>query len=670
MERFTLTPKETEIVVNNGSVDGAVDLFSYGPEMEPAARMLGSLYVIGWRQADTNTMGYMVSLIAALARREYYAQPSAAPRDAFARTLRRINEVVDEFFKSAGVELAVGIFAISGGNIMVSKLDKFKILLARDGQVVDILNNVMLFSKEHLEKRQFSSIISGSVQAGDRLLAYHPAKAITGRERAIKALLLAEDGPLLAARLAQLGEEHPEFSASFVHVDMVQAAAAVPTPAPAEPEPVAPAPPPAAAPESPAPTPTLAWAPRQGGPAPAASPAPTRPAAPAERQEIPNIIPTEYSLATRRGPLSRLLGGIRFVRLDTRGKAIVLALLALVVAGGALTARSLWFTDPEQEEAHALLEAVAADVRLAQTKTAADAPGEARTILVRALASLAGSATLADDKEAARLTASIVAAMDGLDHAQSATPSVLAQPDPVADRISLATWSSASQSIWAVSSAEGVMSVIQIRDGSVAGRTILPEPGNPDIILGWNDGVLLVDSAARRISRVSGGQVRTYDIPVQETVLDAAPFAGALYVLTDRAILRISDLDTAKPVTKRWLTSDADLASGAARIWVDGNIYTLGRDGVLTTYFKGKKISSAQAPLVPSGAWRLIPTASVEEVAVASPDRMRVYVISLKDGALVRTLKLDSQQPVALMSEGPGGSTLFVSQDNRIWTMQ
>jgi len=668
MERFTLTPKETEIVVNNGSTEGAVDLFSYGPEMEPAARTLGSLYVVGWRQADTNTMGYMVSLIAALARREYYAQPSATPRDAFARTLRRINEVVDEFFKSAGVELAVGIFAIAGGNILVSKLDKFKILLARDGQVVDILNNVMLFSKEHLEKRQFSSIISGSVQAGDRLLAYHPAKTITSRERAIKALLLAEDGPILAARLAQLGEEHHEFSASFVHVDMVRTAAAVPQPV--EPvEPPVPTPAPPAAPEAPAPSPTLAWSPRQGGSAPVATTA--APARTTEApQEIPHIIPTEYSLTTRRGPFTRIIGGVRFVRLDTRGKAIVLAVLALVVAGGALTARSLWFTSPEQEEAQALLEAVSADVRLAQTKTAANEPGEARTILVRALASLAGSSALSDDKEATRLTASIVAAMDGLDHAQAATPSVIAQLDPATDKVSLAAWSSASQSIWAVSSAEGVTSVIQLRDGTVAGRTVLAEPGTPDILVGWDDGVLLVDSAARRISRVSGGQVRTYDIPVQETILDAVPFAGALYVLTDRTILRIGDLNTAKPVTKRWLTSDADLAPGAARIWVDGNIYTLGRDGTLTTYFKGKKVSSAPAPLVPSGAWRLTPTASAEEIAVASPDRMRVYVISLKDGTLIRTLKLESQQPVLLMAEGPEGSTLFVSKDNRIWKLQ
>lgn len=144
MEKLILTPQSNEIIVNNGAADGAVDLFSYAPD-ESSIHELGALYVIGHRESDSSNMGYMVSLIAALARREYYADPALPPREAFTHMLRKANEVVEEFFRAGDVKLSIGIVAVGSGTIMVSKLNTFKILLARNDQVIDILNNVALF---------------------------------------------------------------------------------------------------------------------------------------------------------------------------------------------------------------------------------------------------------------------------------------------------------------------------------------------------------------------------------------------------------------------------------------------------------------------------------------------------------------------------------------------
>lgn len=647
MEKFTLTPSHEEIVVNTGSHEGAIDLFSYDADLEPAARNLGSLFILGWRTDDTDTMGYMVSLIAAMARREYYAQPDANPRDAFTRALRRVNEVVDEFFKSAGAKLSVGIVALPGNTILVSKLGAFKVLLARNGSVIDILNNVLLFSKEHLEKRRFSSVISGSVQPGDRLLAYYPSKPVTARERQIKMWMLAQPETSLRTHLERLGQEHPTFSASFVHVDMKS------TPAMVEEE-------------TPTIEPVLAWAPRQASPetiVPVTASAPAHVPEPAI-EEIPNIIPAEFSRGSREHRSLKLLSNLRFVRLDTRGKAIMLGISALVIFGGVVLVRSVWFTSPEEMHARAALSSARDDLAAAQKTSGADA----RNLLLKALGILTGDTALSDNGDATKLSASVMDAMDKLDNAQAASLSVLAQPDPKTDAIQLAVWASASQSLWTVTtSSDNTVSAVQFRDGTAATRVKLDSA--PDILLGWKDGVLAIDRAARSVTRVSGGTAKSYTIPTQENILDAAQFADNLYVLTDASILKISALDTDKPVTKEWLTVPTDFVAGGARIIVDGNVYTMSPTGTLVTYYKGEKKTSIETTLTPSDSWRLIP-GGAGSFAIADTGRMRMYEFSVADGTLTRTLKVDSDQPLVLMNEGPDGTAIAVTRDNRIWQVR
>jgi hypothetical protein len=258
--------------------------------------------------------------------------------------------------------------------------------------------------------------------------------------------------------------------------------------------------------------------------------------------------------------------------------------------------------------------------------------------------------------------------MDALDHAVEGSPELLAQVDPDAERVLLAVWASSSQSLRAITEQGEARSVAVVADGTVGSRVPLG-PMKPDLLLGWRQGIIVMDFAARSLVRVEGSEVRPYVIPTQETVLDAAVFTDILYVLTDKSILKISDLDTDKPVTKQWLTDASALAPSAARIWVDGNVYTMGTDGVLTTYFKGKQSASVESPLIPAGAWRLIP-AGDGHLAVASRDMKRVYDITIADGSLVRTLKLDTERPLTAMDSGPDGTVVFVTSDGSIWKLR
>jgi hypothetical protein len=637
VEKLTLKPHAHEIIVNTGATEGAIDLFSYAPD-EAAAQPLGSLYVIGHRDVDSSNMGYMVSLIAALARREYYAQPGVVPREAFSRTLRKANEVVEEFFRNDNVKLSVGIVAVAGGTIMVSKLDKFKIFLARENQVIDILDNVLLFSKEHSEKRKFSSIIHGSVQAGDRILAFVPTRAITAREKHLKGWFLKLPQAEFVQQVTQVGTEHATFAATMLHIDMTQ------TSEPTEPVeiPVV----------QPVPAPALAWAPRQ------------QPSSPQYTEERPRLIPSEFSRGTRSTPWSRWFKRIKVIRLDQRGKAIALGVIVTLVVVGTLAGKSLLFTSPQQRAEQQALQNIQKDVDLAKSKVSQNDQGGARQLLSKAWSALMN---LGSGSGAAKtLQASIASAIDAVDNAQAVSPTLLASPQPDSPVIALSAFASSSQTIWVGGTADGTFWAAPVSDQT--SRVSLGAT-QPTLLVGWNDSVLAIDPAARTIARLVNGSAQSYTIPTQDAVLDAAEFNKNLYVLTDKSILKISDLDTQKPVTKQWLSDTTELATGAAHLWVDSNVWTMSADGTLTTYYKGKKQSQASTTLTLSGTWRLV-SGPDGLLAVPSGDLRRIYLISPTDGSLVRTLKLDSDAPYTYLSPGPDNSVLLITKEGKLWQVK
>ncbi len=674
MEKLTLKPRANEIIINHGTTEGVIDMFSYSPE-DAATAGFGSLYVLGHRDTDSSNVGYVVSLISALARREYYANPNLPPREAFSRTLRKANEVVDEFFRNGEVKLSVGIVAIAGSTIMVSKLGKFKILLARENQVIDVLDNVLLFSKEHAEKRRFSSIIHGSVQPDDRVLAFVPTRALSSRERNLKSWFLKLPQDEFAARVAHIGTEHATFAAAMLHVSMEQTSqpAVMPSPQPPELMQAEPMPAPSLATSRPAPDHgTLPWKPRQTNDASATLSSQSMESEDSHQTvvldtEVPHIISSEFSLGTRRTLLSRWLGRIRFVRLDGRGKAMTLALVAVLTIGGVLAAKSFLFVNPEEQKKEQALSAIRGDLELARSKVAQNDRSEARQILARALAALLDMRLT--DSGAKDLQASITSAMDSVDNATPSAPTLIASPQPDALSITLAAWSSASHAIWVGGTTEdGAVWAAPHSEGTIGAHLALGS-AKVDVMLGWQASVLAIDFSTRTIMRIVGDRAQSYIIPTQDMVLDAAEFADSLYVLTDKSILKISDLDTEKPITKQWLATTSELAVGAARIWIDGSVWTMGRDGTLATYYKGKKTGEVTAPLSPAGVWRLVGS-SDGLLAVANGDTRRIYLINPQDGSLVRTLKIDSQLPFIYLSAGPDGSVLLITKESKVWQVK
>ena len=167
VQKITLKPIAKELLHRVDDPSTHYDVFSYSGTTTQE-KQLGNLYVVGLAKYDDEDLGYVVSLIGSLARREYYGeqtQKQREPRIAFEQTLKKLNEVLDDFFANKQLELNIGVLAVAGQSVCISKLGKFKVALARSGEYIDVLNNLILFQKSTEGERKFSNVISGDIQA-------------------------------------------------------------------------------------------------------------------------------------------------------------------------------------------------------------------------------------------------------------------------------------------------------------------------------------------------------------------------------------------------------------------------------------------------------------------------------------------------------------------------
>src|SRR6185369_7921736 len=128
MEKILIKPTAQEITIKNGEPGTHFDAFSYeGANLQE--KNLGSLFVVGHVKYGEENLGYLINLISSLAKREYYSnafQRDQTPRLAFENTLKKLNEVLEDFFKNKQFKLSVGLASIAGENLLISRIGNVK----------------------------------------------------------------------------------------------------------------------------------------------------------------------------------------------------------------------------------------------------------------------------------------------------------------------------------------------------------------------------------------------------------------------------------------------------------------------------------------------------------------------------------------------------------------
>ena len=425
MEKIFLKPTQKEILIKGSQKEGHLDIFSYDYDSDENKRNLGNLYIVGNVQQNINAfsdsnqkdkvgesepdIAYVTNLIASLAKREYYSNPNLSPKEAFSATLKKINDVVDEFFVNKDVKINIGIFALAGENINISKIGKFKIILARDDKTIDILNNIDLFTKEKVEEKEFSHIISGRVAHKDKILAFYPSRLATVREKSIKESFLKLNTEQFLEKMdaIKVGKADFSYAALCINLNRVKEPATVTKMAKVtlpravvkdfgDVQPVMVS-------ETTKEEPIKQLEPKYVSPEP----------------ELPRIIRSEFSLGKKDNPLAIVIGKIKMLLPKRQNKIVFFVSLIVVILVGAWTVKSFFFISPGQKQTADVISEVQNNVKLAKTKINQNDLSSARKILlgsIMSINSVISSKKLEDTKS------EIFKLLDNLDQAVESSP--------------------------------------------------------------------------------------------------------------------------------------------------------------------------------------------------------------------------------------------------------
>lgn len=670
-----MNPVAKEILIKGNAKEGPVDLFSY--DGNGSGRALGNLYVIGNIQGgateakDDIDVGYVLNLVASLAKREYYANPDASPKDAFANALKKINSVVEEFFKKKETKINIGIFAVASGEIHISKLGKFKILLAREGKNIDILNNLQLFDKESTQEKEFSNIISGKVVEGDRLLAFYPSRTAVAREKSLKDSLLKSSQEEFAAQLASIKESKPDFACAALHIDIQKGTE----------EAVAPRVQPKELQEEPreeieaeALTPAAQLASTDNGTEDEEDEEPAVPVAKtisklAPEPAIPRIIPSEFARGKRELALTKHLRRFKQMNITPKVKIYALGGMAVVAIIAVFSLKSLVFVSAAAKQLNTAISQAQTNLKLAQDKIKSSDFIGARGLLESSIASLTqsesanGSSKKADDTKS-----QLTLALDGMDQATDATLSVVADIPTDSGTAKLITSVGSNFYTYLNQKDTGVIAKIS-PDGTIASIKAVKDI-SPSSIFSSNAYVALVDAEGKKLTSLSIDKSTLISSTFStDPLVDLEVYQDNFYGLTATGIIKITDVALGKTTVSPWLASNTPLAANASAITVDGNVLVLSTDGTLTTYYKGKKTNEIKTAVSPDASSMLLTTTDSPNLYLIKISTGRVYVFAKNSGAVSKTLKINSAQPIAgatLTSDG----TIYILSGNKIWKIQ
>lgn len=625
MEKIFLKPEAKEILFNNPSETQHSDIFSYDYGKEDSKRKLGNLFIVGNvqngqsdKEATSNEKGseskdisYIINLVASLAKREYYSKEDLTPKEAFSSALKKINGVIEEFFKNKDLKINIGIFAVAGENINISKLGKFKILMVRDGKTIDILNNVDLFSKEAVQEKEFSHVISGKIAVDDKILAYYPDHSFASRERTIKDALMKSDRDAFIEKITAMKEKKGTFcyAALYINLNKVKEPTFIPQIQPEELQENF--------------IPITAEAPVSDLNNQLSSPMqnkefipPPKESAPSKKEpsivveppkDFPRIIPAEFSLGKKMNSLTLIYNKVRPFLPKPRNKPVFFASIVGIVIVLIFTVKIIFIQSPESKLTNSAVSDAKANLKLAKTKISQNDFASARELLMASIVNLGAveniSATT-DTKD------QIIKTLDGLD---TATQASLTLKD------SLSTEKQAELS-------------------------------------------LLVSETEKIISgkyNLSSGMI------------SLGLYEGNLYVLTTDSIFKISDAGKDKSTQAGlWLKNEVKLPSDSRLIAVDGNVYVLNKSGLLSVYFRGSKIGEYNTFILPEEKSKLLTTKDSKTLYLVNQTLGRIYLISKETGALEKTLVIGSSEPIENAFMGEGEVVNIISKDNKIWEVR
>jgi hypothetical protein len=681
MEKIILRPKVKELVYKGGEPDVYFDALSYhGSTLQEKG--FGSLLVLCHIKQKDEELSYFVNLISSLARREFYSPESMLgqdPRTAFERTLKKLNEVLDDFFKNKDFVLNLGLAVIAGENVYLSKLGKFKVALARDGEYIDVLNNIGLFKRDESQEKKFSNIISGHLKPGDKLFAYFPTKPIASREKTINPLFVSTAQNEFSEKISALASNASNFSCCGLHVSMEQTReipivktvtrplrvpekvgpAVVETPSgekenknkrkePLIDVPVTPKP------TSQDETPTVIKVETETDQSEQEEPAILKPQP--QSSAVQKAIGSELAYGSRKSFLGTGLTVIG--KTLSSGRMIkFLALVAIIVSG------VIWYTNRGGSgKDSGDYNAANASFKIAQTKIGENDQKAARDLMRLALAQI-GSL---QNKQSNTLRGKISNTLDSIDKITSTQPELIYNND--GKGVSSQLVASVSDLITAVDSTG---KIYQLSNGSLSQKLKLA--GSIKLLVGGvNGGIGVAADGALSVFNLKDDKNASYVSPYDQELankgmVDASIYENNLYAIFENSIYKQADAVLGKNKVVEWGKVEGVKPISLS---VDGDIFVLDAEGMIAKYFKGAKETEFNSDITPGDRAKIYTAKDLSSVYLLEPDQKRVFVFDKTSGDLLVGYKLDVVGDITDISIAPSGSILILSSTGNIWQIK
>jgi len=147
------------------------DSFVYEPESS-YEKKLGNLYMVGELQNSINRK--LLDDIAQVFKKHYYSLSIKSPEKALSHASKKANEFLSEEVKKENISwlgnLNYGIISTNGLNLTFTKTGSLKILLLRNGQIIDMGKDLETQEIDPYPLKIFFNVVSGKLIENDKLL--------------------------------------------------------------------------------------------------------------------------------------------------------------------------------------------------------------------------------------------------------------------------------------------------------------------------------------------------------------------------------------------------------------------------------------------------------------------------------------------------------------------
>ncbi len=660
IERTVLKPKIRELMIR-GEEDPQVSFDVVVGGMNPKDAALGHLCLLGHvtSKSDEDT-NYLTSLLGSLARREFYSRESLKdldPRAAFERTVKKLNEVLENFFASDNLSLHIGVIAISNGQLMTSRIGKFKIGLVRDGEYIDVINNVDLFKKDDSPTLQFSNIISGPLEAGDKIFGYIPLKSITSREKTLRPVFLEQDQGQFVAKIEQIANENKKFSCCGVHIELAahkeipipQSTTRTTTPDTTIQDALD-------AQMNPRHEPVVIRSTSYYSPTQDQAAGTSNPKDPADQHvNFPSVISHELSYQPNKAAVSMIAKLILNIKNIIPIKGVPLKVVIPVII--TITLASAYFLIPNEES-----EALALATEQYQQASSLATNGDNRGAIALIEATLSKISTFNGEKTE-NLRAQIQTLGTSIKKIDGRTPELFRDLSIPLNGDSIEHFSLLGEKIAIVTQSSSV----QISDGES-----LKEIGNlkhkPISWISTGNKIITLEGKNIRVIEPGAKLAITSSEELQSEILMPVIFGGNLYGVTEQGISKISDAANGGKTLSTW--SKEGLSSMPTSLAIDGSLYALTSDqSRINVYFKGKKKADITVPIAVDPTSRIATTEDGPHIYLINPVEKIIYYLDKNTGSLDHSSSFANIPNPKSYEVGPDGSIYILDSSNKIFKL-